>query len=244
MAEQIISNIPLWLVRQLTVKGDGVRMTKMVYPYTGDPCDVCGKRVDRRFEAWGKWRCQECEDNRMVELRKRWAIEDAERAKKFRESGYFPGGNVIQLPTSKVGNLTLAEYRFWIGVQVPHSNMRICRGCKETIYSSIAAGVHKEKKVWGDPCTIRLVRLYKKMLELGLCAMCQERTNTQRWGVPLCKPSKDGSNGGKDCIRAWMYDQRGSELLQMFWTTDIREEITKTANDLAKRREAEGIDAT
>lgn len=95
-------------------------------------------------------------------------------------------------PVQKIQtNLTENELRFWAGSYLG-GNWSGCRCCGATILSSFiqppseAAKKRKEhQRAESNACTQTLLRVYKELRDLSVCAICDNDVKETRWGVPL-----------------------------------------------------------
>lgn len=91
-----------------------------------------------------------------------------------------------------IGNLQLADYRFWVGNRLSASKMARCRCCGQVGLNPINRKAHMEK----TKCTSILVLAYSMMVKDRLCVVCDTHTSWTRWGAPL----------HKGCMESFMFE--------------------------------------
>lgn len=99
-----------------------------------------------------------------------------------------PQKGLISLP----GNLANDEYRYWIGIRSEKADWSTCRFCGASAQSKEARKEHK-----GSGCCKKLEQCYSFLLRDHLCVMCDKRTDSKKWGVPLCS---------EECETKWKFD--------------------------------------
>lgn len=83
------------------------------------------------------------------------------------------------------------EYRFWAAsLENPFAPVMECRACHKMY------GKEQERKAHPNDheCYRRLCAAYKLLLKDKRCLICNSKTLSQKWGVPLC---------GSGCQQAW-----------------------------------------
>lgn len=102
-----------------------------------------------------------------------------------RFAGYVRGGE-----TGK-GNLHNEEYRFLVGKFDRTLSAATCRWCGDTMYSEKSRKEHQ-----GDNCHRGLTDLYRKLLAIKKCVICNAYCTKTYWGIPLC---------GDNCQEEWRF---------------------------------------
>lgn len=97
------------------------------------------------------------------------------------------------------GNLLFGDYRYWYGMNNPCSQWSKCRACN---FSAI--GVEARKRHFANTSCGRITTDAIKELDENFCVVCEKRTYTKFWGIPLC---------AQGCKSAWMFnDYRNFDL--------------------------------
>jgi len=95
------------------------------------------------------------------------------------------------------------DYRFWcVEVGGNHPITAICRRCNCTLYSPEKRKKHHEM----EGCAGILVKAYVLLLRDKLCAICDNKTENSKWGVPLCNNTM--------CLDAWMHETPQPDCIQ------------------------------
>jgi hypothetical protein len=212
--------LPNYILRRYSEPG-GVRLAKRVelVPVAG-VCPVCHLNI-----IWRKFNGTEQVDGV-------WQNEQYYHyVCRPRPESYVEYGPPSRRDDDKVpqGNLDNEEYRYWIGTSERDYLFAMCRACRKSKYGKLERQQHFKDPdflVNGDPCTTRLVKAYKKLMDSTLCLVCKEkRWGRSRWGVPLCESS--------ECIRKWKFSQ--DEYLALKFQLELQ--VKKS--DFLKRK-AEG----
>lgn len=184
---------PRWLIYNTVFSTGGGRLPKW-QPWV-DPKDTCvtckGKLgVQKHWVEAESWECHTC-----------WM---PSRSPVVKWEGYGPrymaGANkvvtIINVKGySQLGNLDNWMYRFYVGTEFESGCFSICRCCRKALYSHELRLKHKGEFTPG--CTERLISAYRWLIPMGMCCVCQEKTQRQEYGVPICS---DG------CMSRWKFN--------------------------------------
>jgi hypothetical protein len=100
------------------------------------------------------------------------------------------------------GNMPFADYRWWIGAEVPISRFSMCRACREQVYSHKGEGrlLHHAKY----KCTLWIVEAASITQRGRQCVMCEKHCGkNHRWGIALCS---------EGCMTLWMFAHQPTAL--------------------------------
>jgi len=95
-----------------------------------------------------------------------------------------------------MGNLDTDEYRFYVGHPGKYSNYAQCRVCLKVCECRQDRVLHNT----ASACRTKFVIAAKAVKVLGLCLVCNEITQRDKWGVPLCNPES------AICEQLWMFE--------------------------------------
>jgi len=220
MAEGIVYvEPPLWVIRQILMRKQGIRLPELKLLDTRKKCEDCKKPMDQSFLREGKWRCKECDD-------KIWNAGYHERmygrralpgmVSTSKDRGYQPITPANTFP----GNLNNDMYRFLVGACAESSKMTICRCCRKTMYHGGEEWKEHNtltEKQFGRSCPVRLIAAYKYLLTKQECVVCNKRTTSSRWGVPLCNAA---------CEYRWKFEQtEWRPLKAVLWPEKVIGEV-------------------
>ena len=90
----------------------------------------------------------------------------------------------------RMGNLLNGDYREFQGSATVDSDFAVCRGCDVVCRTKIHRDMHR------GTCKLTILDAIKLLGRDGLCAVCDKRTSTRMWGVPLCDTN---------CQTVWRY---------------------------------------
>ncbi len=103
-------------------------------------------------------------------------------------------------PNFPLGNLSLNEYRFWIGTALENAAYAACRFCHVLCCSEEERKTHQKMR----GCTVKLVSVYSLLQKDAKCVVCDKPSVTSRWGLPL----------HRECIEAWMFGKKTPKSLK------------------------------
>lgn len=97
-------------------------------------------------------------------------------------------------PPSKIeaGNITVDDYRWFIGRKIVQSTMSQCRFCDAHIHRADLMKPHLN----AGNCKSQMVVLYTRLRKDRNCVVCDARTGGMKWGIPLCSDT---------CIESWKF---------------------------------------
>lgn len=133
------------------------------------------------------------------------------------ESRFYAARNFGRVGNNRKGNLNNEEYRFFIGKFDSTLVVSTCRWCGDAFYSAKARKDHE-----GIDCHRALTDLYKKLIALKKCAICQAYCSKTYWGVPLC---------GDSCQEEWRFTM--PDYLKKYIVVQIEKSKKKEAVELA-----------
>jgi hypothetical protein len=154
----------------------------MYVPVTNLGPRECGHYA-KVYLSPGRWKCRVCNE----------VVEDS------------PGLLQDKKASVTLGNLTLPDYRFFIGAPHPESKFSLCRACRRPLHSVEERRIHLDR----FKCSIWLVEAYKVLNlhhtwkgkpgceDKRLCIGCATETGQAEWGVPMC--------GKVECKVKWMF---------------------------------------
>jgi hypothetical protein len=95
-----------------------------------------------------------------------------------------------KISPQRMGNLLNGDYREFQGSATVDSDYSVCRGCDTVCRTKMARDLHR------NSCKLTILDAIKLLGRDGLCAVCDKRTSTRMWGVPLCDTN---------CQTVWRY---------------------------------------
>lgn len=107
------------------------------------------------------------------------------------------------------GNLKNDDYRFFYGSAQEHHIAANCRWCDKVTPSPEA------RKNGHDACKFQLLQLYQRLKKDRNCAVCESRSSSFHWGVPLCsKECKDAFKFENPHPLVWERNEMKRTLVQ------------------------------
>lgn len=103
---------------------------------------------------------------------------------------------IDKLKNDKFMDFENHEFQFWC----VRSGAAVCRKCLAQCVSRESRRLH----LTAYGCTRALVQSYRRLLPDAKCVMCDEFSQTQKWGVPLCKECEEAwcfQEARPDCVR-------------------------------------------